>query len=500
MQMRIKIGVGFCLGLGIAACDPNLARRLNENHCANQTGDDWCAQRYGEGRAYCNRGCVTTDGQDGCVEARPVDDECYSPCGGQATVLEDAACLGGVSSTSESSTETGSGTESTGSSSESGSSESSTTGPVPCVGNEDCTEPGAPFCEPGSGQCVSCDGTANPDGACAELDPGLPLCVGGACVQCTAKQDEQCTGMTPVCDEGSNECVPCTGHEQCRDAACNLFTGACLPEDAVFHVGPGQTFETLNDAVMNVALGGEATLVVHQADYNEAVTLDGGRTVAFLAAEGELPVWALIAGNSPQLTVETGSTVLMEGLQLSSNANDLGVRVTGGQAWLDRTRVVQNAGGGILAEADAELVLRNCFVGGSVVDVDAIALNGSTMTMVYTTAGGGTVLGGRARALYCEAATIANVRNSILVSADTMPEVECAGATLTDSATEADVGNLNIMWFNGYATGDFSLTGMGATTFADVAEWSTGDPLVDIDGNPRPAVDGSPDYAGADVP
>ena len=80
-----------------------------------------------------------------------------------------------------------------------------------------------------------------------------------------------------------------------------------------------------------------------------------------------------------------------------------------------------------------------------------------------------------------------------------MPEVECSGATLTDSATEADVG-FDAAWFMGYATGDFRLSTSGDTTFADVAEWREGDPPTDIDGHPRPTTDGQPDHAGADVP
>jgi len=60
----------------------------------------------------------------------------------------------------------------------------------------------------------------------------------------------------------------------------------------------------------------EGTIIVHLpiADYNEAVTVDGGRTLAFLANEGDAPLWLLGAGGAPQLTVLDG-TVLMEGIQ-----------------------------------------------------------------------------------------------------------------------------------------------------------------------------------------
>ncbi|MCX4239734.1 hypothetical protein [Paraliomyxa miuraensis] len=464
----------------------------NPQFCTNARGDETCAERFPDGsRPY----CVVSECLDdfyGCFPDVP-GENCASPCG-----LENPECEAG-GTTEGSSSGSGSSSEDSGSGSES----SSTTGPQPCTENGDCTDAGAPFCEPGSGECVGCDGMDDPDGACAGLDPGMPLCVGGACVQCTAAAPEACAGATPVCDDASNTCVPCTAHEQCGEAACNLFTGECLPGDAVVHVGPGQEFGTLTAAVGSFVAGTQGTIVVHQpvADYNESVTVDGGGVLAFLRADDATmpPGWIRSAGGAPQLEVADG-TVLLDGLRLSGNADDHGLVVAGGRVWVDRGRIITNGGGGILAQTGAELVLRNCFVGGAVSDVDAVAVNASTLSALYTTFGGGPILGGRARALYCEGASIADVRNSILVSADAMPEVECAGAVLTNSATEDDVGMLNIMWFMSYATGNFSLSGSGATTFADIAQWSTGDPPTDIEGDPRPAVDGTPDYAGADVP
>jgi len=275
-----------------------------------------------------------------------------------------------------------------------------------------------------------------------------------------------------------------------------------LPAEAVVRVGLMQEFATLTEAVASFDPEAEGTIIVHLplANYDEAVTVDGGRTLAFLANEGDLPRWLLGAGGAPQLTVLDG-TVLMEGIQMSGNADDRGLVVDGGQAWADGSRIVQNTGGGVLAQNGAELVLRNCFVGGNAADVDAIALNDSTLDMLYTTAGGGSVIGGRTRALFCDGGASATVRNSILVSLDPMPEVECSGVMLTTSATEAEAGPLDaIGWFSGYAAGNFSLTMSGADIFRDLALWQSGDPPTDIDGDPRPTVDATPDYAGADVP
>ena len=490
--MRTTIVAGFGIGLAAAACGPDIVRELNSDHCANQSGNDWCRERYGAERGFCVWGtCGPTAAQDGCAEVRPAEDECYSPCGAGGTVLDDASCLGSASS---SGTDTGTGTGET--TEGSGSSGSSTTGPMPCVDDQDCPDAAAPFCEPVSGECVRCDGVKDPDGACAELDPMAPLCVEGDCVQCTAAAPEACMGTTPVCDDASNTCVPCTEHGQCGEAACNLYTGACLPGDAVVHVGPRQDFETLGEAVSSFAPTAEGTIVVHQANYDEAITVDGGRVLAFLAYADDTPLWILAGGGAPQLAVTDG-TVFLDGLRLSSNADDRGLVVNGGRAWVDRARIVQNSGGGVLAQAGAELTLRNCFVGGPI-DGDAVAVNASTLDMLYTTAGAGPVAVGRTRAVFCDDGLQVEARNSILLSLDDDPEVECPGVTLVDSATEAEVG-FDAMWFTNYVNGDFHLTPAGADIFDGLAEWRSGDPSTDIDGQPRPAVDPSPDYAGADI-
>jgi hypothetical protein len=61
-----------------------------------------------------------------------------------------------------------------------------------------------------------------------------------------------------------------------------------------------------------------------------------------------------------------------------------------------------------------------------------------------------------------------------------------------------DVLSFDSEWFPNIGTSDFHIE-MGAP-FADVAQWNTGDPTTDIDGEPRPTTDGATDYAGADRP
>src|SRR5690606_21934680 len=136
---------------------------------------------------------------------------------------------------------------------------------------------------------------------------------------------EACTGLTPACDEESNLCVPCTAHDQCGEAACNLYTGECLPGDAVVHVGGmGSDFLTISDAVASFGEGAQGTIVVHGGpSYNESAAVGGGRVLAFLAADGDLPEWIRTGQDTPQLTVNTGATVLLDGIRLSSNLSSM---------------------------------------------------------------------------------------------------------------------------------------------------------------------------------
>jgi hypothetical protein len=509
--MRTYIALGSCFGLGLLAAHGCRYSEVDPLHCGNNEGDAYCAEQFSDGsRPYCELGagsCISSNAQLGCVAERPAD-ECYSPCGGRSAIDENGACVM-VEDSSSGTSSGGTETEESSGSSES----SSTTGPMPCETNDDCADGGAPFCEPASGECVTCDQTEDGDAACAELDPAAPVCLGDACVQCTAAAPEACTNPTPVCDDATNTCVPCTAHDQCGEAACNLYTGACLPGDAVVHVG-GATpdFATLELAVASfVGDGAEGTVIVHAGpSYDESVTVDANRVLAFLAADGDVPQWIESAvGDLPQLAVTEGSTVLMDGMQLSSNSSSMtpALRVTGGRAWLDRSRIVQNTGGGILAETGAELTLRNCFVGDGTNGANGLTVDGAAADVVYSSLGAGVDNFEDVFPVFCNGAVDVSIRNSLLVSFDNPVELSCGTAMVTNTASESLIpgtgnvalGDVGATWFVDIDTGNFHLDTPPAI-LASTAQWNTGDPPTDIDGDLRPTDDGSPDYAGADVP
>lgn len=494
--LTVSLGVGVVLAMADACIigDPE--------HC-NTTGED------------CGMNMVC----DPCQEATPT----FNGCVAEGTQLDPLGCAAAESDTTSVDptvgVETNSTTEppvtttvdvdTTVTTSESDT--STTTGePVPCMEDEDCMEdPAHPFCY--LMQCVDCSQTPSPDMECAEADPTKPLCANETCVQCTASNDELCGGETPVCDTATNSCVRCSAHDECENgAACNLFTGACLPADAVVRVGPGQAFTTIGAAVNSFGAGTEGTIIVHDGSYNETVTVDNARTLAFLSNGAVIPQWVRTSGaTAPQLTV-LDATVLMDGIEMSSNSllTQPAMRVSTGMAWVDRARIVGNGGGGISVEMGAELTLRNSFLAN---DPDVIELNvaSSTALVLYSTIGAnlGTTTG-----LLCDGSSVVTVRNSIIVSRSADPEVSCTNLTATYTAAElllAGDGNEELMaidtgWFQAYNGGDLHLTPSGDARFAGIAQWQAGgdpdDPLVDIDLEPRMAMDGAMEHAGADVP
>lgn len=488
-------------------------QRVNASHCNNNEGDAYCAEQYPDGSLpFCESGfsgCISPQRTFGCTAERPPD-ECYSPCGGSSTLEEDASCLAGETASSSSGESSDSGSESSDGGSSGSSETTATTGLTPCMGHEECLDPAAPICDAALGECVPCDPAAGGDAACAEADTGTPACLDGVCVECTAGVLDACQGVTPVCDEETNECAPCTEHDECGDAACNLFTGACLPADAVVRVGVGQDFSSIGAAIDSFAAGEEGTIIIEQGDYNEAETVDGGRVLAFLANDGEIPAWDTPgASMAPQLTVVDG-TVVLEGLELSGNGSSTspGLLVDGGRAWLDRARVADNNGGGIVAQNSAELVLRNCFVGDGTNGANGADIDGASATIVYSTLGAGFDNFGDVYAISCNDPVAVSVRNSILVSLDNATgEMSCPDAVVSNTASETllpgknnvALGDVGLNWFDDIDTGDFHLNSPPIDV-ATAAVWEAGDPGVDIDGDLRDAVDGVTGVAGADVP
>lgn len=527
--------LGLTAGIAVSCADVTTV--LTANHCANREGDDWCAEQHPDGSLpFCNWGsreCVDPPPPDGCVVEQP-QDACYAKCGGATsiddeplTVLNDPSCEDVTGSTTDEVTgsdELGDTEDDTGTTDTSGTGEtetgSSTTGPMPCVGLEDCMDASEPYCS-NEGLCVACSEAPTAeegDAACAAADVLTPACSDeGTCVACTSSNVTACEGITPLCDTDAETCIGCTQHEQCPDSACHIPSliagaddpddGACFDVASVVHIdGDGaRDFASLSAAVDAVDDDAEGVFIVHNwsGNYDEQVTVDGGKAIVFLAADGETPGWVQTiggAGANPNLRIEDSATVFLHRMLINTNADPdgPGVEVSGARLHAQRSRIINNSGGGLGATGGAVVELEGCFVSGAPAVAPAVTANASDLAIRYSTLVRGFNAGNPV--LTCTSPTSTTLVDSIVVNETPAGgmELSCPGASVVTSALETT--NDASPWFDGVASGNFDLTPAGEAQFSNIAEWNTGDPPTDIDGSPRPTVDGTPDVAGAHLP
>jgi hypothetical protein len=264
---------------------------------------------------------------------------------------------------------------------------------------------------------------------------------------------------------------------------------------------------TLGQALVGVDSG--SLIILHEVMTDPFAypvdSLDIQIDIAIFAAGEEAPALQGTSG-APAFTVTAAGDLFMRGVTIAgTQGGGSGMLVSGGNAWIEQSRIVNNSGGGIVVDGGGMLVLENSFVGGDQNDMRAVDVVDGTVSITYSTLAGGF---GAAYALWCTDGTNTTVRNSLLVARTANDEVSCPNAVVTDNALETDVaGNVALGpmpdmtsdWFASYGTGDFSLAVTHPAAIDTAATWQTGDPTTDIDGDPRPTTDGAPDFAGADV-
>ncbi len=417
----------------------------------------------------------------------------------------------------------------------------------PDEGNAGCIDDMKPYCTP-EGMCISCA-----DGDCDELDPGKPVCSpGGRCVECVDSND--CSDGL-FCDTDTATCKTCTMHEQCAATACNLQTGMCFPGDNVIFVENtpnGQTVkcsdlpaneghtETMPLCRLSVALtrampGEPLTIKLKQGQLqqNQANPVPPGATVAIVRKDNT-PVSLVRNGTEPALSVTEGSQVFVDRISAVSSPAGMTQQLflcDGAELWLERVSVFngkagilarqcmlhvrrsvvfQNVSGGIdvtetTMDGMSKLWLENSYVtdNGDVFGVRAS--NNSFLEIVYSTIAGNTK-GVNVAAISCTAIPPANMRlrNSLIASA-TGNFTTCNFAMPDDDLTNAKFikDTLQSLVDAGIAQSHSEgvVKAKAGGPLKDVAIWLTGDPVHDYDAlNVRPNVDGTKDYAGADVP
>lgn len=464
--------------------------RTNTAHCFHAQGDQTCAA-LDPSTPYCaGPGC--SDGIDGCV-AEPPADECYSPCGQDTFLEDDASC---IEVGDESGTDTNTGTE-TGTSTETGADEE-------CQTHADCPDDAA-YCS--SGACVPCDAAPNPTVACFDLTAGqATICLDGTCVECTSDDATSCIETEePVCDAQTHTCVPCTAHDQCAGGAgCDLVLGECLPADAVFHIDGdgGHDFLTIAEAL--AALGnGSGTLIIHELDaegYVEGISVAGDRALAVFAATDEAPTLFM---TPVSLEVLDGARVYARGLTLRGQD---AAGVQGAHLELDAVSLAPQLRRPLLA-TDAVLRVRNSMLRTTFDPTyPALDIVGAVdIDIRYTT-----IVGlGDQPAVSCQGAQLApgsRIRNSMLVNIGELPAVQCASPSYEHNGLEdatgftdnTTIGDATFDWFVNPLYGDLHLSIVAPISVGSAATWSQGDPLADFDGDPRPSTEGSVDFVGAD--
>lgn len=487
------------VGMAIGGCHNT---RPNPEHCFHALGDQTCAE-LDPSRPYCaGYGCGDLD--YGCVAERPAD-ECYSPCGHDTLIDQDQSCIevSGESETDTGSTETSSSGTTT---------DETDTGDMDCTDHADCP-PEAAYCLAGS--CTPCNGTPDPAAACFTLTERQSIiCLDGACVECTQDDTESCEDASLVCDVQTHSCVPCTGHDQCAGGAgCDLEMGTCLPANAVWHVDGdgGQDFHTIG-AALAALNNGSGTIVIHpigaggfqSVGYHEGIEFAGDRTLAVIGAAGELPVLSYMTPVS--LQVEDGARVYVQNLIMRGEDAAL---VDSAHVEFDNVALLPSKRHALRME-DSEVRLQNSMLRAfqnpdiypalEIVGTGYIDIRYSTFVAI-----------GDGAAIFCPGAALApgsRIRNSILINTGESPAVQCSSPSYETNGLEdatgfvnnTSIGETNILWFVNALYGDLHLTTSAPISISNAAIWAEGDPIVDCDGDLRPAVTGTSDFVGADIP
>lgn len=401
-----------------------------------------------------------------------------------------------------------------------------TTGPAGCSDDTDCGGT-TPFCS--GGACVDCSIPLDPDGACESLGAGTDFCVGGVCVQCTTDNASACEGETPLCDEGTLQCVGCSYHAQCDTGACNLDTGACMPGLPSVWVRPQAAncsdassgtfalpFCELQPAIDYIEAQGDIGTIRMEEDNGTipAATIPAGLTVAILAQTDQRPE---IGGIS---ALGSGAHVYLEGISVTGNILNA-IEVNDASIWLDRVIVYNNVGYAADIRNDAALHMRNTVIGsnGRISNVrPAVYIENAAVDVQFTAIVANFAETFGVASLGCMNPTSATMRNSIAAS-NSGNSIDCPGLDVDYSWVDAGglggVGNVVdamahpdlSIWFiepGGIADGmvatfgdDFRLTAAGEALFGPIGLVHEGDLPFDIDLDPRSTTIGDPTTAGA---
>jgi hypothetical protein len=461
VKYGIPMSLAF-LGMVAWACYEEIP---NLNHCWQAEGDATCRTQSPD-RPYCSyeQPPCNVAANLGCVADIPALDQCYSPCGGGLSILDDASCLG--------------------SGEETGSSESGSEGSE--VSDVD-----------------SSDSETEGDDCSACADP--LVCDTGECVECTMGEQQSCIAMKQWCDPITNSCQACTDHFQCPgQAGCHILEGTCLPPNRVFQVHSDWGL-SLDEAIEMLG-SDDGTILIHESSTSmlgSTLNLADDQVVAIVSPGGVWPTIERVDSESDiedfTFTVGTGHLYLW-GVNLRGEA---GVRIHGsklgehGTVHVERTSF--NNQMSAISMVGGKGWLRNVgLVSANLDNAVTLHLRGySDLNITFSTI---LAISGDL-ALRCDpiarSSSALTVRNSIMGSIDDKNGLDLQNDCdyqISNSAHEPTVfplqGSDNKQIealtpgdFVDLANGDIHL--INPNKFAGIADWFDNDPRVDIDGEMR---------------
>ena len=204
-----------------------------------------------------------------------------------------------------------------------------------------------------------------------EAPAGVCLVEERTCVQCTVEDAAACVGTTPVCGT-DNTCGGCSKHSDCASAAC-LPDGACGSDTNVAYVAPtgtdnGECTKAVPCTKVAKALATMRPFVKLSGVTDEAVTVEGGRQVSFLADAGAKLTRS--SGGAIVTVKDSGTSLKVYDLSISdapNNASGYGVLVPAGSGApsvsLVRAALLNNPGGGISATGGSITVAQSTISG-----------------------------------------------------------------------------------------------------------------------------------------
>jgi len=308
--------------------------------------------------------------------------------------------------------------------------------------------------DPPRAECATSDDCADPTPVCLRPE--------GTCVQCTTAEAAACPGAAPICS-AAHTCVACNQHADCASQAC-LPDGSCANEAEVAYVDGGapatatactrtapchqlaQALALIPARPYIKALTGTVTesgvvsisnrevtivadpkAVLGRAGTGDCLRIEGGNvrvTIQDLALSN-------VAGGGAVVYVRDGE-VSLDRVEISNNGGTA-VRVQGGALRMSRSRVIDNAQGGLSVESSTAVfeVVGNVFAangnpgtssGGVRIKPTQLPTNRLELNSFY-----GNLTGSGGAAIDCDGQLVA--RNNLVSGPPVVPPDQQIGGT-----------------------------------------------------------------------